>query len=103
MIDRRGVAGSVLHLGEPVAVVPGVLGDIRVARVELPIGVGINEPVRAVPLGIVEIAVGAVGEEPIVGAGGVSATIGGNAVAVGLPIIPFQITNKLGTVEARGC
>ncbi|ASV73683.1 hypothetical protein THTE_1081 [Thermogutta terrifontis] len=51
MIDRRSVAGSVLHLGEPVAVVPGVLGDVGVTRVELAIGVGVDEAVRAVAYG----------------------------------------------------
>ncbi|WP_347244393.1 hypothetical protein [Thermogutta sp.] len=91
------------HLRQPVPVVPGVLGDVGVTRVELAVLIGVDEAVRAVPLGIVEVTVGAVGEKLVVRAGGVGAAVGGNAVAVGLPIIPFQITNKLGTVEARGC
>ncbi|MBC7350770.1 MAG: hypothetical protein H5U08_00275 [Thermogutta sp.] len=89
MIDRRSVARSVLYLGEPVAVVPGVLGDVRVARVELAVLIGVDEAIRAVAFGIVEIAVGPVGQKPVVGAGGVGTAVGGNAVAVGVVLVTF--------------
>jgi len=46
----------VLDLDQPVAVVPGVLGDVGIARVELAVLVIVDEPVRAVPFGIVEIS-----------------------------------------------
>jgi len=42
----------VLDLHQAVAVVPGVLGDVGIAAVELAVLVGVDEPVRAVPLGV---------------------------------------------------
>jgi len=69
VIDRCRVACPVLHFGEPIAVIPGVLGDVRVARVELAVLIGFDEAVRPVPLGIIEVTVGSIEEEPIIRAG----------------------------------
>ena|GEM_PF-6339127 len=52
LVHRRGVACAVFDLHQAVAVVPGVLGDVGIAAVELAVLVGVDEPVRAVPLGV---------------------------------------------------
>ncbi len=49
-VHRRGVTGPMLHLDQPVAVVPSVLGDVGVALVELAVLVGVDEPQGAVPV-----------------------------------------------------
>lgn len=53
--------------------VPVVFSNVRVACVELTVLVVIHEPVRPVAFGVVLVAVGAVGKEPVVRTGGVRA------------------------------
>ena len=58
--------GVVRNLRQPLAGVPGVFGDVRIARVEHAVVVVVDELFRAVAFGIVGIGIGAVRNQPVV-------------------------------------
>ena len=91
-IIRVGRVGA--DLGQPVAVVPGVLGNIRVAGIQY--AVRADEPERAVAFAVIEIMVGAVGRELVPRAGRVA---GASAVAVG--VVGVALVALAAVIDAR--
>ena len=69
---RTAVGGPVGYASEAVAVVPGVLRDRRVARVECSAGIGVDVSRRAVPVVVVRVRIRPVGREAVVVAGRVA-------------------------------
>ena len=69
---RAAVGGAVGDAGEPVAVVPRVFGDRRVARVQRAARIGVDEPGGSVAVGVVGVRVAPVRQQPVVVARGVA-------------------------------
>jgi len=100
-----GVVGKLLHAREPTAMVPGVAGDVGVAGGEGAAGVVVDEPGRAVALGVVGVGEGAVGDHPVVGVGGVGRAVGLGAVArgvVGVALVGLPVVGIVGAGELAG-
>ena len=71
--------------------IPIVLGDVRIALVQLPVLIDVNEPMGPVPFGIIQIPVRPVGKKSVVTVGRVCATVGQHAVAVVVVLIALVV------------
>ena len=82
-LRRRPAEGGVARDDrESVAVIPGVDGDVGIARIEGAASVVVDVTGSPVALAIVIVGVGAVGEQAVIGPRLVGGAVGGDAVAV---------------------
>ena len=84
---RTAVGGPVGYASEPVAVVPGVFGDRRVARVERAAGIDVDVSGRAVAVVVVGVRVRPISRQPVVVAGGVAGVGAVAGVVVGMGLV----------------
>ena len=100
------VVGEIADLDQPIAMVPGVARNVGIACSQRAALVRVDEAERSVPFCIVLVAIRAVGEELIVGAGHVSCAIGGNAVpvlVVDVILVVLPIARIVATGKLAGC
>ena len=71
--------------------IPIVLGDVRIALVQLPVLIDVDEPMGPVSFGITQIPVHPVGKKPVVAAGGVALAVGQHAVAVVVVLVALVV------------